>query len=60
MISVEDARIILADDRMSDGDVKETIDTLQLLVELMFDKWLAEQKAKKVVDELKTVTSKKD
>ena len=45
MISVEEAKLILQDERMTDGDVKETIDALQLLVELMFDKIKAERKA---------------
>lgn len=44
MISVEEARAILEDPHMTDQEIQETIDSLQLLVELMFDKQLAEQK----------------
>ncbi len=47
MISIEEARSILGDDQMSDQEIQETINSLQLLVELMYDKWLGEQKAKK-------------
>ena len=39
MISVEEARLILQDEQMNEQDIQETINSLQLLVELMFDKW---------------------
>ncbi|MEK7089138.1 MAG: hypothetical protein AAB913_03350 [Patescibacteria group bacterium] len=45
MISVEEARLILQDEQMNEQDIQETINSLQLLVELMFDKWLEEQKS---------------
>ena len=43
MISVEDAKVILQN-KQSDEEIQETINSLQLLVELLFDKWLEEQK----------------
>ena len=43
MISIEEARSILQDPKMSDEEIKKTIDSLQLLVELMFDKWQGEK-----------------
>jgi hypothetical protein len=46
MISVEEARLILKDHQKSDKDIQETINSLQLLVELMFDGLLEEQKKK--------------
>ncbi|KKS05159.1 MAG: hypothetical protein UU58_C0001G0019 [Candidatus Nomurabacteria bacterium GW2011_GWA2_41_25] len=46
MISFEEARLILQDEQMNDQDIQETINSLQLLVELMFDRWLEEQKKK--------------
>ena len=46
MISVEEARLILQDEQMNDQDIQETLNSLQLLVELMFDGWLEEQKKK--------------
>ena len=54
MVSVEEARLILQDNQMSDEDIQETIDSLQLLVELMFDKRLAEQKNKKSKENLES------
>lgn len=45
MISVEEAREILDDKQLKDQEIEQTINSLQLLVELMYDKWLAEQKA---------------
>lgn len=47
MISVEEARLILQDEQMNEQDIQETINSLQLLVELMYDKWIEEQKSKK-------------
>lgn len=44
VISVEEAKLILQDDQMTDRDVQETINSLQLLVELMYDGWLEEKK----------------
>jgi len=43
MISVEEARIILQDKQLKDQEIEQTINSLQLLVELMYDKWLEEQ-----------------
>ncbi len=47
MISIEEAKLILQDHQITDTEVKETIDSLQLLVELMFDGYLEEQRKKK-------------
>ena len=44
MISIKEARAILQDDQMADEDIQEIINSLQLLVELMFDKWTGDQK----------------
>ena len=43
MISVEEARVILQDKQLKDQEIEQTINSLQLLVELMYDKWLEEQ-----------------
>jgi hypothetical protein len=47
MVSVEEAKLILQDHQMSSEDVQQTIDSLQLLVELMYDGWLSEQNNRK-------------
>ncbi len=47
MISVKEAREILKV-KLPDQDIQETIDALQLLVELTFDQWMEEQKNKKL------------
>lgn len=47
MISVEEARSILQDNEKTDQEIQETINSLQLLVELMFDTRLKEQKTSK-------------
>ena len=47
MISVEEARVILDDDKLSDQEVQDTIDYLELLADLMFDQMRAERKAKR-------------
>lgn len=39
MISIEEAREILKDYKSPDKEIEEIINSLQLLVELMFDKW---------------------
>ena len=52
MITVDEARLILKAHQASDKDIQETIDALQLLVELMFDKWLKEQKNSKNTDKV--------
>ena len=44
MISVQEARLILKDQQKTDKDIQETINSLQLLVELMFDGLLEERK----------------
>ena len=44
MISVEEAREILDDKQLKDQEIEQTINSLQLLVELMYDKWLEEQR----------------
>lgn len=44
MISVDEAREILRDKQISDLEIQKYINELQLLVELMFDKWTEEQK----------------
>ena len=52
MISVEEAKLILKDNQMTDEDVQETINSLQLLVELMYDNQLEEAKQlQKVIDD---------
>ena len=51
MISVSDARLILEDNTSDDTEIQETIDTLQLLVELTFDKLMAERKAERQKNE---------
>ena len=52
MISIEEARLILKDNQMTDEDVQETINSLQLLVELMYDNQLEEAKQlQKVIDD---------
>jgi len=43
MISVEEAREILNDKQLKDQEIEQTINSLQLLVELMYDKWFEEQ-----------------
>lgn len=44
MITIEEAREILDDNKLTDKEIEETINSLQLLVELMFDVWHKEQK----------------
>jgi hypothetical protein len=48
MISIEEARSILQDPQMTDKETEETVNSLQLLVELMFDQWNGEQKKLRV------------
>ncbi len=57
VISVEEAKLILQDDQMTDQDVQETINSLQLLVELMYDGWLAEKKITKILNETKKINN---
>lgn len=47
MMSVEECRKILEDYESTDEEIENTRDDLQLLVELMFDKWFEEQKQKR-------------
>jgi len=44
MIPVDEAREILGDKQISDLEIQNYINELQLLVELMYDKWTEEQK----------------
>ena len=46
-MSVEECRKILEDYKSTDEEIEEIRDHLQLLVELMFDKWFEEQKQKR-------------
>ena len=54
MISIEKARVILKDNEKTDKEIEETIESLQLLVELMFDKYTEEQKELRVDEKVKT------
>jgi hypothetical protein len=53
MISIKEARLTLKDNKSSDAEIQETIDHLQLLVELMFDKMKAERKGEKEKNKIK-------
>jgi hypothetical protein len=48
VISVEEMKIILADDTLSDDEVKEIRDGLRALAEVIFEKWQQDTKNKKV------------
>jgi hypothetical protein len=48
MISIQEAREILQDDQMSDKEVEEIINFLQLLVEFMFDVWVKDKKLNQI------------
>jgi len=49
MITIEEAKKILADDTMSDQEVEAALNGLQLLVEIVFDHWSEERNISKVL-----------
>ncbi len=48
MITLNEARLILADNQIEGIEVEKIISSLQLIVELMYDKWIVEQKDNKI------------
>lgn len=47
MISTEEARKILQDDKISDEEIDTTVNGLELLAELIFDHWTNQRRDKK-------------
>ena len=45
MLTIEEARRLLDDDTLSDEEVAEIRDAVQILGEIIFEQWLSERKA---------------